>query len=50
VGGVNWYLNRLFRTSLDYGHTNFGGGATAAAGGNRPSEKVIVLRFQVNFI
>ena len=50
VGGVNWYLNRLFRTSLDYGHTNFGGGATAAAGGNRPSEKAIILRFQVNFI
>lgn len=50
VGGVNWYLNRLFRTSLDYGTTNFGGGATAAAGGNRPSEKVLILRFQINFI
>jgi|SRR5271157_642399 len=50
VGGVNWYLNRLFRTSLDYGHTNFGGGATSAAGGNRPAEKAVILRFQVNFI
>jgi len=50
VGGVNWYLNRLFRTSLDYGHTGFTGGATAAAGGNRPTEKAIILRFQVNFI
>jgi phosphate-selective porin OprO/OprP len=50
VGGVNWYLNRLFRTSLDYGHTNFGGGGTAATGGNRPTEKAIILRFQVNFI
>jgi phosphate-selective porin OprO/OprP len=50
VGGVNWYLNRLFRTSLDYGNTNFGGGATAAAGGNRPSERALILRFQVNFI
>jgi phosphate-selective porin OprO/OprP len=50
VGGVNWYLNRLFRTSLDYGNTNFGGGATVAAGGNRPSERVLILRFQINFI
>jgi phosphate-selective porin OprO/OprP len=50
VGGVNWYLNRLFRTSLDYGNTNFGGGATVAAGGNRPSEKALILRFQINFI
>jgi phosphate-selective porin OprO/OprP len=50
VGGVNWYLNRLLRISWDYGNTNFGGGATAAAGGNRPSERVILLRFQINFI
>lgn len=50
VGGVNWYLNRLFRTSLDYGNTNFGGGATVAAGGNRPTEKALILRFQINFI
>lgn len=50
VGGVNWYLNRLFRISVDYGNTNFGGGATVAAGGNRPSEKTLILRFQINFI
>jgi len=50
VGGVNWYLNRLFRASLDYGNTNFGGGAAAAAGGNRPSERTLILRFQINFI
>jgi phosphate-selective porin OprO and OprP len=24
VGGVNWYLNRAVRLSLDYGNTNFG--------------------------
>jgi hypothetical protein len=36
--------------SLDYGHTNFGGGATVAAGGNKPSEKALILRFQINFI
>jgi phosphate-selective porin OprO/OprP len=50
VGGVNWYLNRLFRTTLDYGNTNFGGGATVAAGRNRPSERALILRFQINFI
>jgi phosphate-selective porin OprO/OprP len=47
VGGVNWYLNRLLRVSLDYGNTNFGGGATL---GNRLSERVLITRFQVNFI
>src|SRR6202012_3030041 len=26
VGGVNWYLNRLFRFTADYGNTAFGGG------------------------
>jgi phosphate-selective porin OprO/OprP len=50
VGGVNWYLNRLVRISGDYGRTNFGGGATVAAGINRPTEKVIILRLQINFI
>jgi phosphate-selective porin OprO/OprP len=50
VGGVNWYLNRLVRISGDYGRTNFGGGATAAQGLNKPTEKVIILRLQINFI
>jgi phosphate-selective porin OprO and OprP len=50
VGGVNWYLNRLFRISGDYGRTNFGGGATVAQGINRPLEKVLIFRFQINFI
>jgi phosphate-selective porin OprO and OprP len=50
VGGVNWYLNRLVRISLDYGRTNFGGGATVAQGINRPIEKTLILRFQLNFI
>jgi phosphate-selective porin OprO/OprP len=48
LGGVNWYLNRLVRISLDYGNTNFAGGA--AKGGDRPSERVILTRFQINFI
>ena len=43
VGGANWYLNRLVRLSLDYGNTNF-------TGGNRPSERVVLTRFQINFI
>ncbi len=49
VGGVNWYLNRLLRITGDYGNTSFGGGGTAATGGNRPVEKVFTLRFQINF-
>ena len=47
VGGVNWYLNRLLRISLDYGRTSFEGGAV---NGNRPTEKAIITRFQINFI
>jgi phosphate-selective porin OprO and OprP len=50
VGGVNWYLNRIFRITGDYGNTNFGGGGALALGGNRNEEKVVTLRFQINFI
>ena len=50
VGGVNWYLNRLFKVGLDYGNTSFGGGNTALLGGNRSQEKVVIIRFQINFI
>lgn len=46
VGGINWYLNRMLRISLDYGNTNFEGGATK---GNRSSERALLERFQVNF-
>lgn len=46
VGGVNWYLNRAVRISADYGDTCFDGGA---AGGNRPNERVLLQRFQLNF-
>lgn len=49
VCGVNWYLNRAVRVSADYGYTKFGGGATAALGGNRPLERAILQRFQINF-
>jgi phosphate-selective porin OprO and OprP len=47
TGGVNWYLNRLVRITGDYGVTAFGGGA--ANGANKPPEKVLILRFQINF-
>ncbi len=50
VGGVNWFLNRLVRITADYGKTNFGGGAALAVGGNRTEEKVVTVRFQINFI
>jgi phosphate-selective porin OprO/OprP len=50
VATVNWYLNRLFKISANYGNTSFGGGGAAARGGNRPEEKVVILRFQINFI
>jgi len=49
VGGVNWYLNRAVRISAGYGYTKFAGGATAAAGGNRPTERTLLQRFQINF-
>ncbi len=47
VTGVNWYLNRILRISVDYGHTNFLGGAVSA---DRAAERVILARFQLNFI
>jgi phosphate-selective porin OprO/OprP len=47
VGGANWYLNRLVRISADYAVTGFEGGAAA---GNRFTERVILFRFQLNFI
>jgi phosphate-selective porin OprO/OprP len=50
VAGVNWFLNRLVRLSLDYGLTNFGGGAAVSLGGNRAPERALIGRFQINFI
>ena len=47
VAGVNWYLNRMFRVSLDYGYTKFEEGAT---GGNRSPERAMIERFPDQFL
>lgn len=47
MAGFNWYLNRIMRFSMDYGHTNF---LQGAINGDRPAERVILTRFQINFI
>ncbi|HPQ17605.1 MAG TPA: hypothetical protein PLP04_20430, partial [Bryobacteraceae bacterium] len=44
--GVNWYLNRSVKLSLDYENTKFKGGA---AGGDRESEGAVFSRFQLVF-
>ncbi len=46
TGGVNWYLNRTVRLSETFGLTTFEGGAV---GGNRPTEKALITRVQLNF-
>jgi phosphate-selective porin OprO and OprP len=46
LGAVSWYLNRNVRVSFNAGNTNFAGGAT---GGDRPPEKTLLSRFQLNF-
>jgi len=44
--GVNWYLNRNVKVTVDYGSTRFDGGK---AGGDRQTEQGILTRFQVAF-
>jgi phosphate-selective porin OprO and OprP len=45
--GANWYLNNNLRVASNYAVTSFLGGATGSL--NRPTEKVILSRFQVTF-
>jgi phosphate-selective porin OprO/OprP len=50
AGGVNWYLNKSIKLSLDFALSDFAGGAgTAKAPANRKSEQVIVERVQLAF-
>lgn len=46
VAALNWYLNRMFRISVDYGYTKFEDGFTT---GNRSPERALLERFQINF-
>ena len=47
--GLNWHLSRHLKWSASYAWTEFEGGAAAAAGGNRPEEKVFFSRIQTAF-
>ncbi len=47
TAGFNWYLSRYLKLSADYAWTAFEGGA--AAGADRPEEKVIFGRIQTSF-
>ena len=45
--GVNWYLTKQVKVSVNYEHTTFEGGA--ADGADRLSEDFVVTRFQHSF-
>lgn len=45
--GANWYLNRYVKLQLNYDQTSFEGGA--AAGTDRPDEKVLFTRVQIAY-
>jgi phosphate-selective porin OprO/OprP len=47
TAGVNWYLSRYAKLAADFEWTEFKGGA--AAGANRPEEKVFFARLQTAF-
>lgn len=44
--GANWYLTKIYKLALDFGRTEFEGGAK---GGNREPENAILTRFQAAF-
>jgi phosphate-selective porin OprO and OprP len=46
---VNWHWSKNLKLSFAYENTRFTGGATAAAGGDRPTEHVLSERVQIAF-
>jgi phosphate-selective porin len=44
--GLNWYLTKNAKFSVDYEQTKFYGGA---ADGDRPDEKIVFTRYQINY-
>jgi phosphate-selective porin OprO/OprP len=47
--GVNWYLNKNIKLTLDYDQTDFKGGSTAPRQVTAQNEKVIITRAQFSF-
>jgi phosphate-selective porin OprO/OprP len=47
--GVNWYLNKNIKLTLDYDQTDFKGGSTAARQVTAQDEKVLITRAQFSF-
>ncbi len=47
TAGLNWYFNNALRLTSDYDVTSFAGGA--AGGKNRPTEKLVISRLQLQF-
>ena len=45
--GLNWYLSKNIRTTLDFDHTDFRGGGSNGA--DRKSENVVLTRFQLSY-
>ena len=46
VIGINWYLNRNTKFTVDYEQTDFKGGAST---GDRKQEKIIFSRLQISY-
>jgi phosphate-selective porin OprO/OprP len=51
AGGINWYLNRNVKVSLDYEETHYNGGWTNAGGAllDRPTERILETQLQLGF-
>ena len=47
--GINWYLNKNIKLTLDYDQTDFKGGSTAPRQVTAQDEKVIITRAQFSF-